>query len=150
MLRVRSKFILGRIFQNIKENKLLQIIKYNKIIQKKLNISIQSYKEYNQIKIQLIPIKDYSIDDKFINEDIINKPYIHIYFNKDKNEYVSYLSDNKELIFEINIVIDFEVKSLKGFFKNWKGLKEVNIIKCNRKDIIDMSEMFYECKYLDK
>ena len=36
MLKVRSNLILKKIFGNLKENKLLQLIKYNKLIQNKL------------------------------------------------------------------------------------------------------------------
>ena len=139
MLKIRSKYILKKIIENIKENKLLDIIKYNKIFQNKFNISIQNYIEYNQIEFQLKPI-EFSRNDKFINIDIMNQPYIHIYSNNDK----------KELLANKKIILDFEVKSLKGLFKNCESLKEINIIKCNRKDIIDTSEMFYGCKNLDK
>ena len=33
MLKIRSKYILKQIFQNIKQNKYLELIKYNKKIQ---------------------------------------------------------------------------------------------------------------------
>ena len=169
MLKIRSKYILKKIIENIKENKLLDIIKYNKIFQNKFNISIQNYIEYNQIEFQLKPI-EFSRNDKFINIDIMNQPYIHIYSNNDKKE-IDFCSlfmnkalkessifwpkmpedlDNKELLANKKIILDFEVKSLKGLFKNCESLKEINIIKCNRKDIIDTSEMFYGCKNLDK
>ena len=34
----------------MKENKSLEIVKYNKKLQKKLNLSINDYKEYSQIR----------------------------------------------------------------------------------------------------
>ena len=162
MLKIKSKFVLKRIFQNIKENKFLDMIRYNKIFQKKFNISIQNYREYNQIEIELKQIIHSDKNSKFINIDIMNEPYIHI--NKDKKENDStnpfMIKTLKEpSIFrpitnmiedsDKKIIIDFEVKSLKGLFKNCESIKELKILKCNRKDIIDMSEMFYECKNLD-
>ena len=150
MLKIRSKLIIKTIFQNIKENKLLQLIKYNKKIQNKLNISIGNYREYNQIQIQLKLDKEYITIKKFINFEIINKKYIHIYANKSKNEYDSCFLNGIEWIWELNIILEFEFKKFKGLFKDCECLKEINIIKCNRKDIIDISEMFYGCKNLDK
>ena len=41
-----------------KKNGFLKIIKYNKNIQNKLNISINDYKEYNHIEIEIIPINN--------------------------------------------------------------------------------------------
>ena len=65
---------------------------------------------------------------------------------------------NNDLVFKMQenhfqkkkIIIDFELKSLKGLFKNCSDLIELSIIKCNRKDIIDIREMFFDCKNLDK
>ena len=162
MLKIKSKFVLKRIFQNIKENKFLDMIRYNKIFQSKFNISIQNYREYNQIEIELKQIIHSDKNSKFINIDIMNEPYIHI--NKDKKENDStnpfMIKTLKEpSIFrpitnmiedsDKKIIIDFEVKSLKGLFKNCESIKEIKILKCNRKDIIDISEMFYGCKNLD-
>ena len=162
MLKIKSKFVLKRIFQNIKENKFLDMIRYNKRFQNKFNISIQNYREYNQIEIELKQIIHSDKNSKFINIDIMNEPYIHI--NKDKKENDStnpfMIKTLKEpSIFrpitnmiedsDKKIIIDFEVKSLKGLFKNCESIKEIKILKCNRKDIIDISEMFYGCKNLD-
>ena len=44
--KIRSRFILKRIFDNLKENKFLETIRYNKEIRNKLDISINDYKEY--------------------------------------------------------------------------------------------------------
>ena len=41
--QIRSKYILKQIFDNLKENKLLEIIRYNKNIQKKLNKKLNDY-----------------------------------------------------------------------------------------------------------
>ena len=56
---IKSKFILKKIFDNLKRNRQLKIVKYNKKLQIRLNISIQEYKNYSEtctpIEIELIP-----------------------------------------------------------------------------------------------
>ena len=70
---IKSKYILKQIFDNVTKNKYLNIIKYNKNIQQKLEIGLNDYKEscilYSSIIINLIPKKN--LYGKFIN--IINK-----------------------------------------------------------------------------
>ena len=41
---LKSNFILRKLFNILKENKSLNIMKYNKKLQKRLNISIDNYK----------------------------------------------------------------------------------------------------------
>ena len=149
MLKIKSKYIIKRIFENINKKKYLQLIKYNKTLQDKLNKSIKSYIEYNQIEILLIPVSEEKKKTIIFNREIKIKPFTHFYINGSNNEYISYDFDTKD-IFTIKMIIDFNLKSLKGLFKNYESLKEINIIKCNRKDIKNMSEMFYGCKNLDK
>ena len=43
---IKSDYIIRDIFEKIKENKMLKIIKYNKSIQKRLNKDINIYKFY--------------------------------------------------------------------------------------------------------
>jgi len=66
---INSSYILQKIFDFLKKNKFLKIIKPNKEIQKRLNININNYKVFSElytpIEIELTPVKD--IYDKFIN-----------------------------------------------------------------------------------
>ena len=60
------RYILKNIFNYLDKNKLLEIIKYNKKIQTRLNININNYKEhseiYSLIEIEIIPIKNKKSD----------------------------------------------------------------------------------------
>ena len=70
------------------ERKSLETIRYNKNIQKRINISINDYKEYTQI-YSLIEIELKLIDNKygyFINIPKEEKEYYHIYFGNSKEE----------------------------------------------------------------
>ena len=85
LIKIRSKYILKQIFDNLKENKLLEIIRYNKNIQKKLNKKLNDFiKEYSKIVIEIIPKEN--IYDKFICIPKRYESYYHIYFNDNKEE----------------------------------------------------------------
>ena len=70
---IKSKFILKKIFNNIKNHQILKIIKYNKNFQNRLGFGINDYyKEYGKIIIELeiIPKRDFNLhyfDNYFIN-----------------------------------------------------------------------------------
>ena len=88
---IKSKYILKKIFENIKYVKLLNIIIKNKNIQNRIGIGLKDYiKYYGKIEIEIIPIHD--LDDEEEKYNFINikikedKPYYHIYFNNNSNE----------------------------------------------------------------
>ena len=151
MLKIRSKIILKSILQNTQQKKYMQLLKYNKILQKKLNISIIDYKEYNQIEVELRVNKMRESFSRFINLNEKDKPHIHIFIsNNKKKEYNRFFLKPGKKIVKLRILIDLEIKSFKGLFKYCDCIKEIKFIKFNRKDIIDMSDMFYGCKNLIK
>ena len=80
-MKIKNYYILKKIFINLKNNKFLEIIKYNKILQKRLKININDYIEYSQIYSSIeIELK---IEDnkycQFINIPDGDKEYYHIY-----------------------------------------------------------------------
>ena len=82
---VTSNFIFKKIFEYMKKNKSLEIMKYNKRLQKRLNLSINDYKEYYQsIGIELKIAEDRY--GEFINIPDKEKEYYHIYFNNSNEE----------------------------------------------------------------
>ena len=62
---IKSRYILSKIYDNLTTKKKFQIVKYNKRIQNRLNLDVNDYKEYCEIEIEIIPIKDKY--GKFIN-----------------------------------------------------------------------------------
>ena len=136
MLKIRSKIILKSILQNTQQKKYMQLLKYNKILQKKLNISIIDYKEYNQIEVELRVNKMWTFR-RFINLIEKDKPHIHIFIsNNKKKEYNRFFLKPGEKIVKLRILIDLEIKSFKGLFQYCDCIKEIKFIKFNRKDII--------------
>ena len=83
--RIRSKYVLKRIFDNLQENKFLETIRYNKKIKNKLDISIKDYKEYLQIEIEIVPILNKNTNFIYISNKN-NKGYYHIYLDNNKKE----------------------------------------------------------------
>ena len=85
---IKSKYILKIIFNNLKNSRSFQIIKYNKKLQNRLDFSFHDYREYIQvlspieIELKLVD-KEYG---KFINIPKENKDYYHIFFNNSKKE----------------------------------------------------------------
>ena len=69
---IRSNYFLLKIFDNLTKKKRFEILKYNKNIQKRINMNINDHKEYSEIyssiELEIIPVKNKY--GKFIN---INK-----------------------------------------------------------------------------
>ena len=131
----------------MKKNKSLEIIKYNKRLQKRLNLSINDYKEYNQLYIPIeIELKiDSTIDSKFINISDEDMKYYHIYLDNSPKEIKRNYLNKKEKVKIINIRIDYQVNSFKKLFNGIICLISINVKKFYRNNITDMSDMFCLC-----
>ena len=149
--KLKSDYFLIKLFDIMKKNKSLQIMKYNKNIQKRVNLSINDYKEYSQvyspIEIELkINDNEYNVDFINISDDL--KEYYHIYFDNSNEEIKrNYLKEN-EKVNKIKIIIDYQVKSFKNLFKDCKIISSIFYKKFYRNDITDMSFMFNGCSLL--
>ena len=146
--KIRSNFILKTIFRNLKINKYLNIIKYNKKIQRRLNLSFIDYKEYTEIEIEIIPKEnEYG---KFINFKSFEEKYYHIYINYSEEETKKNYIDENERISYIIVKIDRQVKSLSKLFKECFVIESINFKRFYRSNILDMSYMFSGCTLLQE
>ena len=146
--KIRSKYVAQIIFRHLREDFVLKLVKYNIAMQKRLNISIQDYKEYKNIVLEIIPIIDVAMTNVFINlkkEDINN---VRIYFD-DKLVNSNYFEEN-ERISKIKIFLKINGNSLNGLFSFCDCIKEITFIKFKKYNIINMTEMFYNCRNLIK
>ena len=89
MIEIKSMHILKKILLFLEPKKYLSLIKYNKEIQKKMNISIKDYKEYNQIEIEVTSINN-NFSGKVIDFYEENKEYYHIYFDYERKKKILY------------------------------------------------------------
>ena len=60
---IKSKYIVQKIFNNIRKDKAIKIVRYNKNIQNKININIDDsekywIEKYKPIVIEIIPVKN--------------------------------------------------------------------------------------------
>ena len=147
---LKSDYFLRKLFDIIQKEKSLNIMKYNKILQKRLNITLNDYKEYaSKIEIELRLTDErrakYGVHDKFINVSYKDKKYYHVYFDNSNKESKRILFEYMGKVKIIKIIIDHQVKSFKGLFKNCNCINSIFFKKFYRNNITDMSEMFYGC-----
>ena len=147
---IRSKYILKFIFNHVHNRKLLEIIRYNNKIKKRLDVGIDDYLEayytYSPIEIEIRPIKaEY---DRFINYHSQSQDYLyHVYFNDNKEEEYTYkIGDNK--VNKIKIKIDYPIDILSKLFFCCKCVGSIKFNKLYRSNIKNMSLMFNGCLYL--
>ena len=148
LINVKSHYIIKKFFAYMTERKSLEIIKYNKSTQKRINININHYKAYFEkyllIELDIIPMKGNC--GKFININEKDKKYIHIYFNDNKKKEIENTSINIDNnVSKISIIIDHQIKSFSKLFYNCKCFESIKFKKFYRNDITDMSHMFYGC-----
>ena len=143
---LKSNFIFKKILEYMKKNKSLEIIKYNKKLQKRLNLSINDYEECLSTEIEL-KIVDNKYG-KFINIPDKDKEYYHIYFNNSNEEIKRNYLFNNEKVKIIKIIIDYQVTSFQNLFYYCKCIESINFYKFNRNNITNMSYMFEDCSSL--
>ena len=141
---IKSDFLLKKIFNILKKNKFLDIIKYNKKLQKRFNLCINDYKDYFQlyslIEIEL-KISRYN-HGNFINISDDEKEYYHIYFDNSKEEIKRNYFNKGDYVKNIKIIIDYQVKSFNELFAYCKCINSISFKKFHRTNITDTVRMF--------
>ena len=148
MNTIRSCFILQKIFKIPQKSIYLKLIKYNKKLMNRLNITIKDYKEINRIIIDVNLSQSFDERNYFINTKNTEKSFYHFYCEKKeiKNNFITNTTKRKK----ISIIINKKINSLKALFKNCKNINEITFKKFNQGNILDMSEMFFGCDSLSK
>ena len=117
----------------MKTKKSFEIVRYNKKLQKRLDISINNYKECSKIEIEL-KIADNRYGT-FINIPEEEKEYYHIYFDNSNEEIKrGNLEENKKVNI-IKIIIDYQVKSFKKLFNDCNCISSIFFQKFYRNNI---------------
>ncbi len=151
---LKSDYFLQKLYDYLQKNKFLKIIKYNKNIQKRVNLDVNSYKEccekYSSIEIEIIPNDNRS--SRFINRDIDKEKgeHYHIYFNDNKEKEIkkNFLKKDDGQISKINIIIDFHIDNFNKLFYYCDQINSISFKKFFRNNILDMSQMFEGCALL--
>ena len=114
LLKIKSKYIIMQLFDNLQHDVLLSIINYNKSLQKIMNIKKADYeKEFSKIVIQINPKKNSK--DAFIN--LKNNKSYHIYFSNKSGEIKQNFLQGKEKISSIKIILDYKIKKYLDYLK---------------------------------
>ena len=150
---VKSKYILELIFSHLQKNKYLEIIKYNKNAQNRLNINSNDFKEYfeifTSIEIEITFVENqYGKYINIVNED--EEPYFHKYFNDNKIEIDRNYTEEDDKISKIKIVIDYPIKSFEKLFEDCPYIQSISFKKFNRININNMNYMFCRCSSLNE
>ena len=144
---IKCDYFVQKLFNIMKKNKSLDIMKYNKKLQNRLNLTIDDYIKFSQL-YSSIKIELKLINNKygtFINIPDTEKKYYHIYFGDSKEEIKrNYLYEN-EKVNNIKIIVDYQVNSFKELFKNLHNINSIYFKAFFRNNIKDMSYMFSCC-----
>ena len=150
---LKSDYFIQKFFGYMTERKTLEIIRYNKNIQKRIYISINHYKAFSEtktsIELDIIPKKGRY--GKFINikEKEEDKNYFHIYFNDNKKKEIENTSLNiDDNVSKISIIIDYQIKSFSGLFFLCKCIEYIKFTKFYRNNVTNMRGMFWGCSSL--
>ena len=148
--KTKNNFFVQKLFDLLTKKKSLNLIKYNKNIQKRINININDYKEfsetYSSIEIEIKPGDNRFYT--FINSKEEDKEYYHIFFDNNNEEIKRNFLGKKERIKIIRIIIDYPVKSFESLFFNCGLVETINFKKFFRKNINNMRYMFFGCSSL--
>ena len=154
LLKIRSRYILSRIFDNLNEVICLKVILYNKNLLRRLDKNINNYKkEYFKTEIEIIPTENTNLkyqNNNFINQESYKESYFHIYFDDNKEEAKRNYINEDDKITKIKVIIDSKFKIFSKLFQNCSCIKKINFLKFNRTDIKDMGHMFNGCDLLEE
>ena len=119
--KVKSDYFIQKFFGYMPKRKSLETVRYNKSIQKRININIKK-------------------------ED---KKFIHIYFNNNKKKEIENTSFNRnDNVSKISIIIDYQIKSFSKLFYYCGCIESFEFKKFCRNNVTDMNCMFRECSSL--
>ena len=148
---IKSKNILHKVFYILNNKKLLEIVKYDKKIMKRLNINLDNYKEYceafSSIEIELIPINNNKYS-KFINIKKEDESYYHVYFDNNEQEIKRFCLNENEKVSKIKIIIDYQINSFEELFFDCECIESIYFKKFFRNNINNMMLMFFSCSSL--
>ena len=140
---IKSDYFLEKVFNNLEKKKKLNIVKYNKNVNKRLNVNINDYKEYSEkyssIEIEIKPIEpingEYCDFFNIKTREEEDGRYYHIYFNNNEEEEKRNFISKYEEIKIIKIIIDYQVKSFQGLFYKCDCIESINFKKFYRNNI---------------
>ena len=151
---IKNRFVLIKVFKNLRKEKVMKLFKYNKSLQEDVNYNINTYKTYAEkfstIKLEIIPLSPETTESKIeflkLEGDLKkHQRFFHIYFNDDIKETKRYYLTKDDDVKKIRVEIDYPVKSLLGLFNGCLFIDVITFKQFSRNNITNMSEMFRGC-----
>jgi len=144
---IKSKYIRQKIFDILDKKTLLKLLKYNRIMQCRLDITLLDYKYYPEkylsVEIELKPaLNKYG---RFININPSQTMYFHIYFDNGRREVCRNFLKENEKVKKIEVIIDRQVKSFYKLFFEVDCIESIYFKKCHRNDLTGFERMFSRC-----
>ena len=140
--KIRSKFILNIILENLKTRVKLKILKYNKNLLPRINISQMDFedfkilKEFNEkfnFKIKDIDIQILNLSKNKLNNEIFE------YFKKLRLKELKELNLGYNDIEDIRILEKIKFEKLKKLGLHYNKISDINILeKTNFKELTDL------------
>ena len=97
-------------------------------------MSVNDYKEYGEIEIEIIPKKGKY--GEFININENDELYYHIYFNDNKEEIKNqYKINERDKVKNIKIIIDYKIISFEEMFFWCECIESINFKKFYRNNV---------------
>ena len=147
---IKSINILKKIFKYLHKRRKLKFLKCNKMMQKKLDIGINDFKEYSEkfstIEIEIIPAKNKY--GKFINYKNYHSRYFNIFFNNGQKRINRNFINENDKVKKINILISYHINSFYELFFCCDCIESINFKSFLRTNIENMNWMFYGCSSL--
>ena len=142
---IKSIWVKKKILNNITERNKLNLIKYNKALQKNLKKNIDDYKRFKYI---IIYVEGIDKDITFTNKNKFDDKKIII---RDTN-----VSRFKKILIEPTVLVRYFSDFKKSLFSNLNGIVSVRIIKCyydssySTSLSLNFSNLFSGCTNLKK
>ena len=166
--KIKSKFFVNNLLQeHLLQSRKLKIVNYNKEFQKRLDINIKDYINYQNafnIIAKYDNIEDVEEVKKNVNDgniNLLNKKNSFVIYNEGFRKVVNVISlcNNDDLykmfrIFQktniLTVKSKYPITSLVDMFGYFNNLQEVDLSKLNVEKVKSMSWLFIGCNKLKK
>ena len=145
--KIKSRFIIKRVFENVRHKMKLKILKYNKKLLNALNIKSEDFDIYNILKNfnnkyntinDSSYINDIDTDELFLNcLELGNE--IFLFLNKIKFKYLKCLYLGNNNISDIKLLEKIKYEKLENLFLASNNISDINVLeKVNYKELFEL------------
>ena len=131
---IKSKYILENIFNHVNNKLKLKIIKYNKNISQKLNITIEEYKVYNTIKKLN---ENFELNIKDINVEELDLCHKRLGTKEQSNKYYA------KILKDIKLLDNIKLENLKILCLAWNWITDIRLLMNSKLEKLELLNLNY-------